>query len=521
LAIAEHHIGAAPKRPGARAVRSARTGRLAPGADDLLRLQRTAGNRAVGHRLRTVAPVQRSWLSDAADLAGDAASAVGRGAAWLGDRVGDAFDARENEAVLDYREDRDELKAFRREGVRGPQNLRAPTGIGGFGAAYDPQMQQLLIRLAGGVEFTDSIRFAGEIAVVSHPKPVPALTQFVAQVNRLPPAQRRDAAAPYLWTAGERSAFLSTFNDGVRSRWSGRFDFHAIRRYWTDLAASVDVSSAIHAGAKLEDEHLSVTVYKTPPGGAGNVGVVQSGTGPTDNRMQLNSPDVSPRADNLLHWSGTFPAGTPNLDADGRAELNRVGATFRGGGPGCSICGVTILASSGGPTLTVRVSGQTEAAARARYQDMLNALASGGNLDITLRAEFRYGGAGDGYEIEAGNGVAQSVAEHEAGHMFGLGDEYATGEGSMISGTGAAAGGETSHDGLAKDMGLNGAVFENNDGIMSLGTIVKPQHYVTFHWALTELTGIDWAIGPAVPVIPPPGAEVGDFPTPDRTTAMA
>jgi hypothetical protein len=529
----------------------------APKAEHLLRLQRTAGNGAVvqllqqQHRLsqprqpQTPLPLQRGWLSDAASWVGGAARAVGsavasgaravgsavasgaravgRGVSWLGDRIGDALDIRENEAVKDYREDRADLRTFRSQGVRGPRNLRAPTGIGGFGAAYDPRVEQMMVRLAGGVTFNNSVQFNGQIAVVNHPNPGPNLTRFVAQLNRLPAADRAAAAAPYLWAPSERTTFLSTFNANVRNRWSGQHRFHATKENWTDLGANVDVTSAIHAGAKAEDEHVSIAVYKTPPGGAGNVGVVNSGRGgATDNRMTLNSVDAGSRSDNLLEWSGTFPTGTNALNQAGRDSLNQIGATFRGGGPGCRVCGATILASSGGPTLTFHVSGDTEATARGRYQNMLSALGGGGNLDIVLRSQFRYASTGDGYRVVAGNGVAQAVAEHESGHMFGLGDEYATGAGSNITGTGAQAGGAARHDELVKDMGLEGAVFENNDGIMSLGTVVRPQHYATFHWALENLTGIDWALGPPVPVVPPPGAEVGDFPTPrDRTTAMA
>jgi len=44
-------------------------------------------------------------------------------------------------------------------------------------------------------------------------------------------------------------------------------------------------------------------------------------------------------------------------------------------------------------------------------------------------------------------------------------------------------------------MGLGGAVYENNDNIMSLGSTVRPQHYATFMQALREVSGInDWQI---------------------------
>lgn len=525
----------------------------------LLSLQRSAGNRAVTAALRSGAlPVQGDWLDEAAGWVGEQASwvaeqasgavgaigdavggavdtvgaAVGDAVGGAVDAVGDALDIRDNEELLDYQEDREALLEWRAEGMRGPENMRAPTGIGGFGAAYDPYGERMLIRLAGGVTFADSITFAGDFAVVTHPNPTAALTSFVGQVNRLPVADRRTAAEPYIWTDAEKTAFLTTFNTGVEDRWGGKHEFHSTKENWTDLGATVDVDAALHPGAKGDDEHMSMTAYKTPPGGAGNVGVVRSGSGgvaglfsnsaqATDNTMVLNSPDVDPRSDNLLDYEGNFaPAGT-DLDAAGEEQLNRIGATFRGGGPGCRICGVTITESSGGPMLTVEVTGATEADARARYHTIYDALVAGGNLDIAMRSVFRYTGEGDAYRVVAGDGVAQTVAEHEAGHMFGLGDEYATGDGSMIQGTGRAAGDTAKHDDLVKEMGLDGAVHENNDGIMSLGSVVRPQHYATFHWALGELTGISWALGPPEPVMPPGAGQMGDFPTPDPDTVTA
>ncbi len=532
------HRTTAPAEPEHADVRAVRQrGPVGPAAQ-LLALQRQAGNRGVVEALRssTAPTVQRNWLGDAASWVGDkassAAGAVADAAGYVGDRVGDALDVRGNEAMRDFQEDREALREWKAEGTRGPENMRAPTGIGGFGAAYDPAFQLLLIRLAGGALFLDSITFAGDLAVVSHPNPGAALTGFVAQVNRLPAAQRRAAAAPYLWTDGERTGFLTTFNAGVKSRWSEKHQFHSTEDNWTDLGANVQVDAALHAGAKGEDEHMSLTAYKTPPGGAGNVGVVQSGTGgaagvfsgaarATDNAMVLNSPDVAPRADNLLQSGGRFPPGARDLDTAGTSALMAIGATFRGGGPGCRICGVTITASSGGPSLSFRVAGATEAAARERFSSLMTALTVGGNRDIAVRSVFAYDGVGDGYRVVAGDGLAQTVAEHEAGHMFGLGDEYATGEGSNISGTGKAAGDTAKHDDLVQEMGLSGAVHENNDGIMSLGSVVRPQHYATFFWALGELTGIDWALGPPVPVRPPGASPMGDFPTPERDPVTA
>jgi len=108
-------------------------------------------------------------------------------------------------------------------------------------------------------------------------------------------------------------------------------------------------------------------------------------------------------------------------------------------------------------------------------------------------------GTGNGGQVRMGAGVQQIVAAHEAGHMFGLDDEYTA----PFSGTGGALG--TPRDGdLGPAQGLPGAVAENSDTIMSVGDAVRPQHYATFLEALKAVTAMpEWVYGAPVPVTPP------------------
>jgi hypothetical protein len=277
-----------------------------------------------------------------------------------------------------------------------------------------------------------------------------------------------------------------------------------MRPNWTDQGAAVNVESALHPGAQQEREHVLLTTYKTPPSGTDHVGVVISRQidGPTANRMKLNSPDTAGRRDNLIRWKGEF-SGRAKLDAKAKNRLKVFASFFRR----------LRSPSSGGPTVVFHVGGKTEAEAKSRYTHLLDVVTRSGGATFTSWAQFTYSGPEtNGYELVVGNGVAQVPSEHEAAHMFGLGDEY-VGGGSWFRWW-------PRHNSLVRAMGLDDVVFENNDGIASVGTVVRPQHYSTFHWALGELTGLQWALGPPVPVTAP-GPTMGDHPVPSGETTAA
>jgi hypothetical protein len=96
-----------------------------------------------------------------------------------------------------------------------------------------------------------------------------------------------------------------------------------------------------------------------------------------------------------------------------------------------------------------------------------------------------------GVHLTLGDGKAQVVAAHEFGHLFGLPDEYAA----PFRAPGTRA---DDNDAAAKMGGPNapsGALVENNDNIMSEGSVVRPQHYSAFLDALRKVTGLsEWRL---------------------------
>jgi hypothetical protein len=506
-------------------------------ADRLWGLQRAAGNAAVA-----------ALVSGPADCAecrrplSPAPLALHRG---IGDAVADALDMREGEADLDAQEDYEdaveEKTDWIAEGVRGPKDVRAPTGIGGFGAQYDPALNQLTITLSGGVTFTDGLSIDGSGTVTAN-QTSGAAASAVTQIMAAPPEQRAALVAPFQWATdpASKAGFLTGFTSTVQSAWSEKFAFRCAKKYWEDLGAIVQVVVSVHEGAKAANEHLSLTTYKVPSTFTGPVGVVNSGGGgATNNTMVLNSNDVVARRDNLLVPSPIrFDPGLTTLTAAGKAGVKYTANVFQAANPVCATCGRAVPGLTG-PALTIACEGdlnvsmaseeeeaeERERIAEERYLAIVFALIDEGFTNAADRVTMVIAPTTGGTcRITAESGAAQVVAEHEAGHMFGLGDEYATSPGG-ITGTGPAAGGATSHDQLAKDMGLEGAVAENNDNIMAIGGVVRPQHYATFFWALKDVTGMEeWVLGEPQLVGPPGGGKPsggrGDFPTPTGDSAV-
>ena len=99
-------------------------------------------------------------------------------------------------------------------------------------------------------------------------------------------------------------------------------------------------------------------------------------------------------------------------------------------------------------------------------------------------------------------GGNQRASVHEAGHMFGLDDEYGD------------ADEEVDHSKIVEDQG-GGKVVRGDDGrVMSGGEDVGTPHGATFLEVLKEITKLDWGNAPKSPKKPIPAGAMGDFPVP-------
>lgn len=391
-----------------------------------------------------------------------------------------------------FRSSREDLASFRKGGVKGPRNLRAPTGVGGFQASYDPAGGVESIRIGGGVTFKDGMKLERGRAVPLHDN----AKHSARIINGSPPADRAAAVAKWQWTPAQKADWLKRLESVVEGFWSRRFQFHSTKDYWEDLGATAVVDIDMKDGPKGPDDHLSLQTIKVPDDVALGVGVVQSGgRGPKDNKMTLGSSDVAGRTDNFLQSSLEFEPGQAMLMPAYEKKLKMLAIRFKAGTKDPPMLCFEVEGEGATPAIQAELT-------ELRISMIRETLRQNG-MDVG-RMMFMEGGKGTSASLTVGDGKAQAVAIHEFGHALGLMDEYAVDKGGELSGVKEKAGDKSRHDSLARKVGLPGSVHENNDGLMSLGSAMRPSYGSTFLWALREISGSDrWAEGAPRKVEPP------------------
>lgn len=425
--------------------------------------------------------------------------------------------------------------------------IQPRTGLGGFNARYDPHSQVLTITLNIGFNFVNGMNITGNRVTAAQNSMAPSAVRINRMLSRLRGAQRQAALdqvrEQWQWTGDSDTritAWMAAYKSNVEGVWSSAGTGHVFqgsREGWENQLANVNVVvntaniTSLAAGTPIpgpQPVHCQSTIYKTPDedvfGAFVNAGAADRAN---DQYLALGSGQIVAQS-HLLHQQVHFRNNSSTLDEGAKDRLRRIIISFQAppGGTGTTIDIVGRASSTGEATESGRERNITLANERAQAVDtfLRTTTVEGKTLaNATSRIQSVTGtgaeGASEGAEwrrvdITFAGGQGQNIAAHEFGHMIGLGDEYAStpqrdasgnvvtdSEGSpvtrgVISGTGGDVGEATTHDALAREMGLStGAVFENNDNIMSLGSTVRPQHYATFMQALREVTSInDWQL---------------------------
>jgi outer membrane protein OmpA-like peptidoglycan-associated protein len=327
-----------------------------------------------------------------------------------------------------------------------------------------------------------------------------------------------DLAGANKWNAASKRAFERTFIRVVQNRWSNQYRFVSTRApqsIWKKLNP-VRVRVLVRKDAAAP--HQAITVHKKNAGAAVGVGGVrgQARFSAGDERPQQQFNPATAGAE-LAALASITP--TPILFAAGKSDVNAADAQkldFM----------ATYLRRIRNPRFTVTITGhhqtithapgataaqraaanrQAQRLSRARANEVLRILREGRATFHRLRST----GVGDAgaaataawdkvmvtVALPAGWRNVQTTLEHEAGHMFGVGDEYVTG--------GASAGDPTSHyvltmQAFGKDYAdVQAKKVADSASLMNGGNDIRPHHYVTFWDGLAQLTQA--AAAPKIP----------------------
>jgi hypothetical protein len=380
-------------------------------------------------------------------------------------------------------------------------DMTSSTGIGGFNAKYEPSRQALQITLRVGINAVDGLTIDPTTGVVT-----PANATFAtnaAQVMGIPNVADRVREVNDKWHWTDAEGFRARYEQMAEHAWGERHYF--VNNTWDDVFSDVEVDLQVHLGG-LANDHCTATIFKVPDHSSAGPGAVVNSTGsPTGNTGTFTSSGLEATTD-FLNYRLVYPAG-------GAAVGQGTGSGQQGAGdPGPTFLDKFIVdfqrgTPTGGAEVTVTGHASTtgdhesnQRIARERAQNVADYLRTHGkeiaNYRIVVDAKGDEGATEDAewqrVDIMVGDGRAQVTMMHETGHMFGLDDEYASPAGGFAPGAGTPGniGAPVAHSGLAAAMG-NGvppAVSENDDNIMSVGNVVRPQHYSTFHEALTNVT---------------------------------
>ena len=354
------------------------------------------------------------------------------------------------------------------------------------------------------MHFISPVKMSGTSAV-SYDKSDGPSNEIATAINAMPEGKRKGEVARYTWGA-EKTGYLSKISTMTAKVWDSKHSFRIEKPGWKWVGATpkTDISCR-ESKTKGKDEHMLIKLYKLPPG---QRRTAKAGGSGNNLRMILHSNCFQ---ENPGQWGRTlsFDNGKSELTAGHKTTLAGFTRTYQGDpSHGASAKNKIVLTGSASARGSKASNRKLSAARITAVRDELKSL----GWDVTARIETVNQGEDKADQAKPDNkhdrtvrldvkGTGQTTVAHEFGHSFGLRDEYAVkdkkGTPGDIMGTGGQTGLETGHSKLAKASGVkDGAIYENNENIMSVGNAVKPQHYATFWEALTKTTGnTDWQVG--------------------------
>ena len=329
----------------------------------------------------------------------------------------------------------------------------------------------------------------------------------------------RSQLADFAWKPVEKESFGRDFQQSVQAGWSAKHDLATNDPTFAEHRAKVQVVVELVEAGKA---HNTMTALKIPKGDPGDKPLPRFRSNVDGEKSNLEQRDVSepettkvrtkPVVDQIAGFAHDSAAITPDITAEVARVAARIKAANLTFGAQTDSAGkkhdlqLFVVGRATSPGSRVHNDQLGQQRADAVLAAMLSALgpasagtsATAGEQNATEEEKFRRVDVLVSDMGEDGRqDVTQNTAAHEAGHMFGLDDEYVE-EDAPAGVAKKFTGDKPAHFGdVQAELGDDAAQeMRNQDSgsIMSRGADVKRGHYVPFLQAVERATSKQWTV---------------------------
>ncbi|HMN98029.1 MAG TPA: hypothetical protein PKD59_01310 [Miltoncostaeaceae bacterium] len=333
---------------------------------------------------------------------------------------------------------------------------------------------------------------------------------FDRTLRRQPPYNThrftRAQLADFNWTDDERAKFSRDMISSIQDAWSVKHRMQCTSPGFEELSAGVRV--VVEMAPDASKAHNTVTALKIPRGAPRFRSFVQGSTSTLDIRDPSETEENTVTKPQFVRQVGPFELGHADLTADLTGQLDTIVGELRAlQQPGKQEHGLgedlpTVFrgraSTPGTRSANTKLATERAKNAEAYVESKMGWAPQGqargaGEQDATDEARFQR------VDVEVvnlsgtgGGTVTQNTAAHEAGHMFGLDDEYQDKEVHRLTGDKPGHFGDVESE-LGTDA-ANDLLAGDSGSMMSVGGRVERGHYVPFLQGLESVTGKQWTI---------------------------
>lgn len=312
--------------------------------------------------------------------------------------------------------------------------------------------------------------------------------------------------ADFNWTQEEKDKFEFDFMTSVQQAWTNKFKFRLKDPAFAEYLSQVKIN--VFAADHPKIAHTKINALKVPK----NLPRFRSFVNGSQATLEKRDPSepVKNKADSfdMVRQIGDFAYDSTAMTDEMKTEIGEI-ADFLKTDTKPENWSLTFsgrASSQGSKEYNEKLAGRRSEAVRLELfrqvgwkdEEVSNYFSlNKGEQNATAESKFRRVDVTVNKAANVGpqKEVEQNTAAHEAGHMFGLGDEYVRESNLMENEEAKFLGDKPSHyASVEKYIGkeeANELLISNNESIMSVGGTVKKGHYMPFLLAINKLTDRD------------------------------